>query len=133
MEEKEFTIGKVSYLQSLLTQMGLVGLLYLVGRMGGKIAGSFLGAIASRADATVRNWVGIGILSQAGVAVGLAIMAGREFSNLGPAGEYLALVTINVIAATTIVFEIVGPLAIKLAITKGGEMWKGSREEGEAG
>ncbi len=118
----------------LLGTMGLVGLVYLLARTGGKIVGSYVGAVASRAESTVRNWVGIGILSQAGVAVGLAIMAGREFSDLGPSGEHLALVTINVIAATTIVFEIVGPLAIKLAITRAGEIWKGgSREESDEG
>jgi hypothetical protein len=107
--------------------MGLIGLVYLVGRTVGKTGGAFFGAAISKAEPQVRNWVGIGILSQAGVAVGLAIMVGREFSPLGAAGENLALIAINVIAATTIIFELIGPLTIKLAITKAGEIWKQPR------
>jgi Kef-type K+ transport system membrane component KefB len=111
----------------LLAKMGLIGLVYLVGRTAGKTGGAFFGAAISKAEPQVRNWVGIGILSQAGVAVGLAIMVGREFSPLGAEGENLALIAINVIAATTIIFELIGPLTIKLAITKAGEMWKQPR------
>jgi len=111
----------------LLAKMGLIGVIYLAGRTAGKIGGAFFGAVISKTAPQVRNWVGIGLLSQAGVAVGLAIMVGREFSALGAAGANLALITINVIAATTIVFELVGPLTIKLAISKAGEIWKERR------
>jgi Kef-type K+ transport system membrane component KefB len=113
----------------LLIRMGLVGFVYLLARTAGKIGGAFMGAAISRAEPQVRNWVGIGILSQAGVAVGLAIMVGREFSGLGAEGEYLALLAINVIAATTIVFEIIGPLAIKVAISRAGEIRKRKGDE----
>lgn len=124
-----FVIAGAHLQIGLLVKMGLVGFVYLLARTAGKIGGAFFGAAISKTSPQVRNWVGIGILSQAGVAVGLAIMVGREFSGLGAAGESLALLTINVIAATTIIFEIIGPLAIKLAITKAGEIGKGRREE----
>ena len=88
------------------------------------MGGSYLGALISGAEKTIRKYLGLGILSQAGVAIGLAILVSREFSSLGEAGRDLSLLVINVIAATTIVFEIVGPITTKIAIFKAGEASK---------
>ena len=88
------------------------------------VGGAFLGATVSRSDPVLRKYLGWGILSQAGVAIGLAIMAKRDFSMLGQAGKDLGVLVINTIAATTIVFEIIGPMATKFAIHKAGEIGK---------
>jgi Kef-type K+ transport system membrane component KefB len=106
---------------SLLPAMGLLGLIYIVCRSLGLIGGAFLGATVSKSEPVIRKYLGLGILSQAGVAIGLAIMATREFSSLGSIGKDLALLVINTIAATTIVFEIIGPMATKFAIFKAKE------------
>ena len=58
------------------------------------------------------------------MAIGLALMAGRTFTPLGPAGQALAITTINTVAATTIVFEIIGPIAAKIAVAGAGEIGK---------
>ncbi|HEC69536.1 MAG TPA: cation:proton antiporter [Candidatus Omnitrophica bacterium] len=109
---------------TLLKSMGLLGLIYIICRSLGLMGGSYLGALISGAEKTIRKYLGLGILSQAGVAIGLAILVSREFSSLGEAGRDLSLLVINVIAATTIVFEIVGPITTKIAIFKAGEASK---------
>jgi Kef-type K+ transport system membrane component KefB len=108
----------------LLAQMGLLGLVYIMGRTSGLIGGSYIGAMLAKAESTIRRYLGLGILSQAGVAIGLSLLVSREFGALGDAGHRVALLTINTIAATTIVFEIIGPLTTRLAITKAGEVGK---------
>ena len=120
-----FFVTAGAHLQlGLLPQMGLLGLIYIGGRIIGKMSGAYLGACISKAQASIRKYLGLGLLSQAGVAIGLAILVGREFSDLGKVGHNLAVLTINTIAATTIIFEIIGPITTKFAITRAGEMGK---------
>ena len=57
-------------------------------------------------------------------AIGLALMVSKDFAFLGETGTNLSLVVINTIAATTIVFEVLGPVATKIAIRKAGEIGK---------
>jgi Kef-type K+ transport system membrane component KefB len=108
----------------LLPTMGLLGLTYVLCRVVGKIGGAFFGATLSRSKPVIRRYLGLGLLSQAGVAIGLAILATREFSPLGRLGQDLALLVINTIAATTIIFEIIGPIGVKIAISCAGEITK---------
>jgi len=102
----------------LLPKMGLLGVVYILARGLGKIGGASLGAYVSKAETNIRKYLGFGLLSQAGVAIGLAMIVQREF---GIYGE-LAAVTITIIAATTIIHEILGPLGVKYAIAKAGEI-----------
>ena len=111
----------------LLPKMGLIGLIYIIGRIIGKLSGARLGTTLAKSEENVRKYLGLAILSQAGVAVGLAILVGRTFGSMGPEGQYLASLAINTIAATTIVFEIIGPITTKFAITKAGEIGKLTR------
>ncbi len=119
-----FVIAGAHLRISLLPAMGLLGIIYIICRSVGLIGGSFFGAVVSKSNPVLRKYLGLGILSQAGVAVGLAIMATRDFSMLGQVGRDLSVLVINTIAATTIVFEIIGPLATKFAINKAGEIGK---------
>jgi len=119
-----FVIAGAHLQISLLPAMGLLGLLYIVCRSFGLIGGAFFGATVSKSEPVIRKYLGFGILSQAGVAIGLAIMATRDFSCLGQAGKDLGLLVINTIAATTIIFEVIGPIATKFAIRRAGEIGK---------
>ena len=114
----------------LLPSMGILGLVYILGRSAGKVGGAYFGTTVTRMESTIRKYLGLGILSQAGVAVGLALMAGKDFGDMGAEGAQLALLAINTIAATTIVFEIVGPIMTKIAITRAGEV--GKMKDGQA-
>lgn len=109
---------------SMLPTMGLLGLIYIVCRSFGLVGGAFFGATVSKSDPVIRKYLGLGILSQAGVAIGLAIMVTRDFSHLGQIGKDLGLLVINTIAATTIIFEIIGPITTKFAIRRAGEIGK---------
>ncbi len=114
----------------LLLSMGAIGLIYIVSRCAGKMTGASLGAAIARMEPRIRKYVGLGLLSQAGLAVGLALMVGRELGDLGADGARLALVTINTVAATTIVFEFIGPVTLKAALTGAGEIGKMQGESG---
>ncbi len=113
----------------LLPQMGLLGIIYIAGRTSGLLGGAYIGATLAKAESNVRKYLGLTILSQAGVAIGLAMLVGREFGSIGITGKYLALLAINTIAATTIIFEIIGPVTTKIAIIKAGEAGRRIRRE----
>jgi Kef-type K+ transport system membrane component KefB len=106
----------------LLPSMGVVGILYVVGRTVGKWAGAFAGASLSGAAATVKKYLGFALFSQAGVAIGLALDIYQHFGQYGQAGEQLGHIVINVIAATTLLVQIIGPPSVKFAISKAGEI-----------
>ncbi len=128
-----------------LPSLGAVGLVYIVGRSAGLIGGSRLGALFGRTEPKIRKWVGLGILSQAGVAIGLSLIVSEHFGHLArdpvvseavsrfaaahpgasrivfdPAAVAGAIIT--VITATSIVFEIIGPILTKIALKKAGEL-----------
>ncbi len=119
-----FVIAGAHLQLRLLPAMGVLGVLYIIFRAAGLIGGAFVGAIITKAETVIKKYLGLGILSQAGVAIGLALMVQRTFIPMGEAGADLALLVINTIAATTIIFEIVGPLTTKIAITKADEIGK---------
>ncbi|MCK4752682.1 MAG: cation:proton antiporter [Planctomycetes bacterium] len=113
----------------LLPSMGLLGLVYVVCRITGLIGGAFIGATLSKQSPVIRKYLGLGILSQAGVAIGLAVLAAAEFSSLGPEGKELSIAVVNIIAATSIFFEIIGPIGTKFAISKAAEIGVNITEE----
>jgi Kef-type K+ transport system membrane component KefB len=106
----------------LLLGLGTLGAIYVLCRTAGLMGGARLGASLGKQPTVIKRYLGLGILSQAGVAVGLAYLIVKEFAALGPQGGEIATLIITTIAATTIVFEIVGPICTKIAIKKAGEM-----------
>lgn len=116
---------------SLLPQMGVLGLVYLFLRTVGKYGGAWLGGTIGQAPAAVRDNLGLGLLSQAGVAVGLALSVAGRFDVYGEAGARAGSMVINVITATTFVVQIVGPLMVKQAVTRAGEVGLATPAEAE--
>jgi NhaP-type Na+/H+ or K+/H+ antiporter len=114
---------------ALLPAMGLLGVAYVVLRSFGKYAGAWLGGTVGGAAPVVRNNLGLGLLSQAGVAIGLALDCSRRFGACGEEGEMLGAMVINVITATTFVVQVFGPMGVKLAIRRAGEIGKAVEEE----
>lgn len=115
----------------LLPQMGLLGLLYVAGRTGGKMGGVWIGATLSKAPPTVRKYLGYALFSQAGVAVGLALAVAQEFSQSSPAAQEMGTFVVNVIAATTFLVQIIGPPFVKFAISRAGEIPSAEEESHE--
>ncbi|MFH1996108.1 MAG: cation:proton antiporter [Candidatus Omnitrophota bacterium] len=106
--------AKLNIRNMTLPLVALMGV-YLIGRSAGKALGAGIGAIVSRAPSSVRKYLPMCLMSQAGVAIGLSILA----SNYFPGRMGSAIVTI--ITATTFILEIIGPALVKVAVTKAGE------------
>lgn len=123
-----FTLVGARFQIRLLPTMGLLGVSYVLLRSGGKFFGAWLGGTVGRAEPAVRNNLGLGLLSQAGVAIGLALSSANRFSGYGEEGQALGALIINVITATTFVVQIVGPICVKLAISRAGEIGRAALE-----
>jgi len=117
-----FIIAGINLHLGLMLTIGAIGIVYIICRSTGLIGGSYLAALASKADPIIRNNIGLGILSQAGVAIGLALLASQKFTSLGM--PEVGTFVVTTIAATTVVFEVVGPLSARIAITRSGEARK---------
>ena len=114
-----FVVAGINLHIGLLLTIGLLGFVYVLCRAFGLIGGSYISALLSKTDPIIRNNIGLGILSQAGVAIGLALLASYKLSLLGH--PELGTLIITTIAATTVVFEIIGPLTARIAIIRAGE------------
>lgn len=106
----------------MLPQMGILGIVYFSCRIIGKAGGAYIGGTVSHAKEPVRKYAGLGIMSQAGVAIGLALSATHTFANVQGVNADFTHIVMNTITATTIVFEILGPIGTKIAITRAGEI-----------
>ncbi len=109
---------------SLLKEISMIGLIYFTMRIVGKLAGAYYGCWQSKASLVLRKYLGLATLSQAGVAIGLSLLVQKELRAMGVEQEYLGLLVINTIAATTLLFEILGPIMTKIAIVHAGEAGK---------
>ena len=103
-----FTLVGARFQISLVPAMGLLGITYIILRSSGKFLGAWVGGTLSGAKTSVRDNLGFGLLSQAGVAIGLALASSRRFSALGEEGAILGALIINVITATTFIVQIIG-------------------------
>jgi Kef-type K+ transport system membrane component KefB len=90
---------------------GLVVAAFVVLRIVSRLLGGWLGAKIAGSPKNIRNWIGSALLPQAGVAVGMALIAGSYFPSFQE--EIL-----NVAIITTIIFEVLGPIATRVAILK---------------
>ncbi len=98
-------------------------IVYVLCRAAGKIFGSWFGARYSGAPAVVRKYLGICLLPQAGVAIGLAILAGQQFNT------ELGKTIIMIVMTATFLMEIVGPMFVKIGVGKAGEVGLNITEE----
>ncbi len=94
---------------------GIVAL-FVLGRSIGKVSGAYWGAHISKAKQAVKRYTGLGLFSQGGVAIGLAVMAGHHLDNIQLAdGMTLGHTIISGIAATTFIIQLIGPAAVSVA------------------
>lgn len=98
-----FVLAGASLDLGLIKEIGLIGGVYIVARILGKLLGARIGASICKADTLTRYWMGLALLPQAGVAMGMALVAASRFP------EYRQIV-LTVIISSTIFFEIIGPV-----------------------
>ena len=100
---------------SLLSSVGLAGMIYIVSRVAGKVFGAGMGAHISNAQPVVKKYLGFNLIPQAGVAIGLANIV---YPILPEYGVQIR----TVILCATIIYELIGPVTTKPALTKAGEI-----------
>ena len=93
----------------------LIGIVYILSRSAGKYIGSYISCSATHCDSTVKKYLGITLLPQAGVALGMCVTA----SKLGTTDGVLIR---NIVLFSVLVYELVGPLLTKWALTKAGDI-----------
>jgi len=91
-------------------------IVYVAGRSIGKIAGCSLGGVLARSEPKIRKYLGLAMLDQAGVAIGLAFLAAQALSEYEIGGTIITLMAI-----TTVVHGLLSPPLIQYAIRKSGE------------
>ncbi|WP_321449224.1 cation:proton antiporter [uncultured Cohaesibacter sp.] len=97
-----------------IVNIGMVGLGYIILRIVGRLVGGWLGCQWAGTAPRHKLWLGLALMPQAGVALGMALVASDHFPEIG---DQLLAITIG----TTVIFEIVGPILTLVALKKVGE------------
>ncbi len=92
----------------------IAGIIYIISRSIGKCSGAYISAKMTKCDKNITKYLGITLLPQAGVALGMAIKA----IELGPDGAIVRNITLFAV----LIYEIVGPYLTKIALTKAGDI-----------
>lgn len=104
--------------------MGLLGVIYIIGRSSGKFLGARLAASRLTLPSPVRRFLGYALQAQAGLAVGLTLAVSRRYP------DYAPIVT-TVVLASVAVFEMVGPASTRFALVRAGEAGRARPESAE--
>lgn len=110
-----FVVSGMGLDVAILPSVGLIGILYIIARVIGKVAGSYIGAAIMKAEDSIRNYLGFTLIPQAGVAIGLTLLASRIVP------EYAQTIR-TVVLSATLIYELVGPGITKFALKKAGEI-----------
>ncbi len=114
-----FTIAGMHLDLHLLLKIGLLGGIYFISRIMGKVGGAGMGARLAQAPKSVQRYLGLGLVPQAGVAIGLILLIQQN-----PNFSEVSTIITNVVLAGVALNELLGPLAAKVAITKSGEAFQ---------
>lgn len=106
-----FLLAGVSLELDHLAGLGWIGLAYVILRVAARILGGWLGGVISQVPAAERRWTGAALLPQAGVAIGMALVAAESFPDWGE-----AIMTLTI--GTTVIFELLGPPVTLLALRR---------------
>jgi Kef-type K+ transport system membrane component KefB len=128
-----FTLAGANLHIATLPSLGLLGFVYVLSRSFGLISGSWLGAYIGKVESKIKKYLGLGILSQAGVAIGLSLIVKHDFKGIGKvidhvagvpvtSGDNFGSIVLTTVTATCIIFEIIGPILTKIALEKAGEI-----------
>jgi len=104
-----FVLAGASLELDALSIIGVIGGVYILCRALGKYLGAWIGGFLSKSGQDYQLWMGVALLPQAGVAIGMALVASNQFP------EYRQIM-LPIVIASTVVFEIIGPVFTGLAI-----------------
>ena len=102
----------------------LVGVIYIATRSIGKYTGALSSAKLAKCDDNIVKYLGITLLPQAGVALGMADIVQEEiaFLKVLASGMSVAEIVLNITLFAVLVYELFGPLLTKIALMKAGEI-----------
>ena len=112
-----FTLAGTHFHSSVFLQHFDLILIYFFARIVGKIIGSAFGAKITKTPILVTRWLGFALIPQAGVAVGLALTLSHQAEF-----KEVSSIILNVILATTLIYEFIGPITTRFALQKAGEI-----------
>lgn len=110
-----FVISGAGFEISALPAIGIIGVLYVVLRVIGKIFGAWFGGKITKQEDKICKYLGPTLMPQAGVALGLIVVAGKMVP------DYAAQIRV-IILCSTFIYSIIGPVAAKFALEKAGEI-----------
>ncbi len=102
----------------IIPTIGIVGLIYVIFRVIGKMGGAYIGAKIMKAPEAVCKYLGPALIPQAGVAIGLISVSQTVVPEYAPQIR-------AVILCGTMIYEIIGPAVAKMTLVKAGEISKG--------
>lgn len=100
---------------ALIQSVGVIGVIYIVFRVIGKVLGAYLGGRICHVEETVQKYLGLTLIPQAGVAIGLAATAMNVVPEYGPQIR-------TIILCGTVIYELIGPITTKLALKQAHEI-----------
>lgn len=100
---------------SVLKAVGMIGMAYVFARGIGKALGAFVGAVSTKAEKVISRYLGLALLPQGGVSIGLSILVRQQLP------EFAKEIT-TIIMFSVLIYEITGPIFAKIAIQKAGEI-----------
>jgi len=112
-----FTVAGAMFDPTVLADHVELVAVYYLARFAGKAGGAGAGGRLSGAGPAVQRWLGLALIPQAGVAVGLALAIG-QYPVFRPASE----VVVNVILGSTLLTAVTGPIAMRIALGRAGEL-----------
>jgi Kef-type K+ transport system membrane component KefB len=112
-----FVLAGASFYPVPLHQIGFIGGAFILLRVAGRIIGVWPGAAVNHSDPKFKKWMGITLLPQAGVALGMALVAVNRFPHIGE-------VVLPIVIGTTVLFELIGPVMTRIALNRVGEVPK---------
>ena len=92
-----------------------IGLAYIITRSLGKYLGAFISAKAVHCEPLIQHYLGITLLPQAGVALGMSVTVAQT---LGAGGQMVR----NIVLFGVLIYELVGPTLTRIALTKSGDI-----------
>ncbi len=106
-----------------LKTVGFIGLAFVLIRLVGKYVGSFAGAVVAREKKEVRNYLGLALIPQASVAIGLSVLACRILPD-----ESARLLS-ALILSSSVLYEFIGPASAKLSLFLSKSITKNTKRE----
>jgi len=110
-----FTLAGASLDLSILVSVGFIGFAYVLARAGGKMLGAWSGAKIMKANPMVTKYLGLGLLPQGGISIGLLVLVRQQLPEF-------AVEIGTIIMFSVLIYEVTGPIFAKLAIQKAGEI-----------